>query len=52
MMMHRLTNFKGMNVVYYENHATLDKYVYTSFLEYNNRVLLLFPTSFLPPPVG
>jgi hypothetical protein len=42
--------FRGINIVYSENHATLEKY--TSFLEYDKRVLLLFPTSLLPPPLS
>jgi len=42
--------FRGINVVYFENNATLDKY--TSFLEYDKRVLLLFLTSLMPPSLG
>jgi hypothetical protein len=42
--------FRGINIVYSENHANLDKY--TSFLEYDNRVLLQLPTSLLPPLLG
>jgi len=42
--------FRGIDIVYSENYAVLDKY--SSFLEYKNRVLLLFRASLLSPPSG